>query len=627
MLRPLAVLVALPLFSAPAWAAGPSFDCGKAATIDERLICASAELSAVDLELAGTVKAAARPDLPAQQRRWVGERNAGCGLRRWMDESTLDRAVATSCLIRATRDRIAQIAAMDKVPAPFVPRLSDGQDKPLCRAFEAAQREAFRSPAYTVSAADRPWPGVTVEWLLSPQEEEAKDTAKDGRTTFIPADLNGDGSQETLVLFSRTHSWRGDMHSLLRFPAYQTALDWQRQGNPDTLGPGSSAMVRSSGQNDTYGWDWHVPAVARIDGGVYLVDEGSVWEYLAPATLYRIPASGQLQPVCTVVRQPDALGSDQVIQLHRILAGIAGGDGSCGGTLRADARIAQAAERATRLALLRPWAVPDRLSYNPPAAVEAWLKAWASQTPRNRDLYGQYQRARPAALATLTRLYGQGFGLPSPEAEAQRVLDRLVAAHFIFGADAKPEETLRQPTALTAALLDGRPAAELAPLITRAAVTAPALRPRKWDHDDLARETPLFFALRQPEAVGLLLAAGADVNAANAFGKTPLMLAAHQDQPASARLLLEAGARVGDRTRILRECGSTSFDVTIGDRTALHYAAENAGLDMIRLLVEAGADVTAKTTEGSTPPDKLDDNSRLSEAEREQAKKLLNRRR
>src|SRR3712207_5168927 len=75
----------------------------------------------------------------------------------------------------------------------------------------------------------------------------------------------------------------------------------------------------------------------------------------------------------------------------------------------------------------------------------------------------------------------------------------------------------------------------------------------------------LLEAAREGDLVSLraLLDAGADVNAADENGYTPLMEAAHAPHPEAVRLLLAAGADLEARNRL----GST----------ALHSAAMEAG--------------------------------------------------
>ncbi|KZS60289.1 ankyrin repeat domain-containing protein [Mycobacterium ostraviense] len=86
-----------------------------------------------------------------------------------------------------------------------------------------------------------------------------------------------------------------------------------------------------------------------------------------------------------------------------------------------------------------------------------------------------------------------------------------------------------------------------------------------------------------------LLDAGADVNAIDEQGCTPLHFAAKGESDEIVRLLLDAGADVNARND--------------KDETPLYNAVRNttpAALDIMRLLRERGADPTIETANGST---------------------------
>jgi ankyrin repeat protein len=79
-----------------------------------------------------------------------------------------------------------------------------------------------------------------------------------------------------------------------------------------------------------------------------------------------------------------------------------------------------------------------------------------------------------------------------------------------------------------------------------------------------------------------LLGAGADVESANADGQTALMVLARSSNVEAARLLLKRGARVDTRESWRQQ-------------TALMWAAAEAQPAMVKLLIDSGADVNARS--------------------------------
>jgi ankyrin repeat protein/mono/diheme cytochrome c family protein len=105
---------------------------------------------------------------------------------------------------------------------------------------------------------------------------------------------------------------------------------------------------------------------------------------------------------------------------------------------------------------------------------------------------------------------------------------------------------------------------------------------------DAQGNTPLILAsfYASPECVALLIDKGADVNAANQAGATPLIRAATSFE--KTRLLVTAGAKVGVRTAL--------------GNTPLILAARRAGNSRtVQLLLERGADATERNAAGVSP--------------------------
>lgn len=110
----------------------------------------------------------------------------------------------------------------------------------------------------------------------------------------------------------------------------------------------------------------------------------------------------------------------------------------------------------------------------------------------------------------------------------------------------------------------------------------------------VALTTPLLVAASadDPRVVKLLLAHGAEVNARNGDGWTPLMKACWLGCTENVKLLLAAGAA----TEVAIAGGSLKPGYT-----ALHFAANGGETEIVRLLLEAGAEANARDSENATP--------------------------
>ncbi len=135
---------------------------------------------------------------------------------------------------------------------------------------------------------------------------------------------------------------------------------------------------------------------------------------------------------------------------------------------------------------------------------------------------------------------------------------------------------------------------QLAPTLHRAAITRTAvlalvfwlmLGTPAWSQG--RTRTPLHWAAQHGhvEVVQTLIDNGADVNAQDVFGRTPLHLAV--GHPRIITLLLDAGANVDARDSL--------------SNTPLHRAVPS--IESVDTLIRAGADVRAENTSGNTPLD------------------------
>ena len=145
-------------------------------------------------------------------------------------------------------------------------------------------------------------------------------------------------------------------------------------------------------------------------------------------------------------------------------------------------------------------------------------------------------------------------------------------------------------------------------------------------------EAPLHKASREGDVDGAerLIAAGADVDARNAFGYAPLHEAARKGHKQVVELLIAQGAAVNARHEggetPLHHCAAGEGDASvaamlisagadvnaatdqreflherIGGSTPLHWAVAGGHRELVEVLIAGGADVNARTAKGTTP--------------------------
>jgi ankyrin repeat protein len=104
-----------------------------------------------------------------------------------------------------------------------------------------------------------------------------------------------------------------------------------------------------------------------------------------------------------------------------------------------------------------------------------------------------------------------------------------------------------------------------------------------WTSPEFEYNTALHFCCDKghESCLEILLKAGADVNASNLVGQTPLMLAASKKHTRMARLLLNAGAKPNVKDKV----GSTAIVYAVRSFTTIDT------LHLVRTLLRAGAEV------------------------------------
>jgi hypothetical protein len=370
---------------------------------------------------------------------------------------------------------------------------------------------------------------------------------------------------------------------------YRTAID------EFVNAEGRSSILWDTGIHINLDDDYAQPRLVITNNGIYLL-EGYGRTELGPAptlTLYPVSREGKSEPVCIVRLVPDdviELGPVSFKKLLRTLDLIVGEPECCGNWSHNQfvlkRRIAALPDRA----LLRPWATTDK-PFNTRATIDSCDRRFDSLSLLLT--YQEIEMHLEASRRELKEYYVASFRYREDEAEilTEHILDYVHRSHFAF---------LRGCTPWRRDLPDDYEWVGVYPQNQYSLVT-PILRDATIENieallkdDNINSELiniGLMHSLRRPDVLTLLLENGADPEFTNSyFGKTSLMFAAHLNIMDAVKILVGTGVDVNRRTTKVTRNPNNVF---IFDRTALFYATENASLEMVRYLVENGADILA----------------------------------
>lgn len=375
---------------------------------------------------------------------------------------------------------------------------------------------------------------------------------------------------------------------------------WADVPNSARRAPAAAAFTLLKSQDDRL----HVAMVADEQLQLFTLTDTVDWDGvckvdLQPQDLYGNP-DGELQAAVKSIGD-----------LQSTIDPIRQGAGHDCGTLRAHERGGPAMNDKFRQALYRPWAL-QRPADDVPSG--DGFRQWSLLGIDEYAAMEKFRAQVPLTVSQLAQLYVRKFGWS--QADSQAAAETSVAAAIArgFGFSNAPMFGDRSQ-AVRQAILEHKSVAELEALHWTA--VEPKADAFQWN------ESVLSIAVNHPDALRWLIAKKLDANHANSFGKTPLMYAAQHNSLEAVRILLAAGADPNAATIFPED--TCFYTLSRANVSVLHYAARYGSAAILEALVAAGA-LTSVTTEqrdetpGQTPLEWLRSSSSNSIAESDRAR-------
>jgi uncharacterized protein len=625
-------------------AAKPPAKCGNAPGAIERVICLEPSLAALDAALGPAFRdyqeraaqPAERGARATNQRLWLDWREMACPAASKPQLSAADEGAGSegtvACLSRIYEQRLAVLRYEQNAAAwprvRFRPTVLEGAGTKLCDDLEGDLTASFLGRGLFVNPLGEreigfvPVPGLGRNPVVRRADIDAYNLGKPFPVLQWIEDHDGGGQptteyrafdspKELLIAIGRgieplAQSVRQAAHPVIDIDRLPRLDATKRQTGPRAAFTSSRSLSIDE-----------MPRFFRYEGQVYVAGPmqpvaGKPGDF----GIYRLYGPARLHRVCLfdahvlLAHFPDRLLSfREIATLERTAGPLLPTGRLCAG-------IGDEARSLTDHAAWRPWvldghrSIPGGLSGD---QLALYMRNRALTGPEKTRQYRVYIAARAAAVEALAPFYRDEFGRTPAEARrlAALYLDRKISDGFELDPDDEGA------AALLSTDYAGKHAAQQAALDGDTAALREALGPEpraiaKGIKGDL--DEPLVSdAIEHSETLRALLELGLDPNEVGASGRTPLMTAARLDLVDAASILLEHGASSDAKAKdAVAQTDSTgdplcmTGDKAAGDtpgRTALSYAAELGSPQMVRLLLDHGADKTRSDSVGHRASD------------------------
>lgn len=353
-----------------------------------------------------------------------------------------------------------------------------------------------------------------------------------------------------------------------------------RQQMPAETAVGNTLFIKAKGGS-------HYLISIRDSIEVNQLQSDATWKKSCEISL--APTEAQYSAMKNAIQLRDILK-----ELERSLMPIMGSYGNCG-SLRSGGRRIILLKQLASSANYRPWVFKQNESAVKNAF--AYLDKWSLQGVHEFKAFAQFNEGIKNSIPRMKDLYADLYNLSDDHAEkmANSVVNGLVVRVISPALSPRHEEREK----ILKVLL------ERGDLSIIKSISTDLKMIDRVEHYGVAGDSLLAAAVTYPEALQYLLDQGLDPNQQNEFGKTPLMYAVQENQLESVSILLSKKADPNLFTIIPND--NCNYTLSKSGMRALHYAARYASPEVIKVLIEKGADPVVATSEktGAYPIDWL----------------------
>ena len=409
------------------------------------------------------------------------------------------------------------------------------------------------------------------------------------------AEVDFYGEQKIYVFHSRSHSWRGDIYTgyIINPDEIDMLLSKVKEWGDERFLP--FYPIGSSANRSNFSWWENLPF--QFKNKWYVLDDFADFHRRnSQRSVYQILKDGTSKKVCTIKIFQNFDGSDMEHSLplfsayKRSVEKMMLSSGGCG-TSRADVTARWNGQFYSSMAIVRPWAIePTWKSIKISREVarvgfqKKHFEDWKYQDVWSYREHATNKNLMFDAITELKNHYVSNYAYSESTAyeHASKIIQSMPGRYYSLGIYYNQDKDF----SIFQKMVDGTY--------------------NNWENIEqdlkLKYGTVPFVALSLmvdiPQSYKMLPSTINQNSIESFYKKDILMFAAHMNNFDTVKYLLDSGWSVDKVTSYEQapRCGSTLKRL---NRSALTYAAENASIEVMRLLVDAGADTKIKDSHGN----------------------------